>query len=171
VNELTGKKNGINKLVMTGLMIAMVFIATFIPKVPIPGGYLNLGDGMVIFAGYMFGPLAGMISGAFGSALSDVAAGYFIWVPITFVVKGLEGLVAGLFVRKAEGVAITLSSFLTILIMPLGYFVGEWLILSIIDKTLGIASAITNLYFNGLQALACFVLASILIFALKKYKM
>lgn len=160
-----------NKIVMSGLMIALVFVATFLPKIPIPGGYVNLGDGMVIFAGFLFGPLTGLISGAVGSALSDAAGGYYMWIPVTFVVKGIEGLVAGHLVRKSRDALIPVTSLLTIAIMPIGYFVGEWLLLSIIDHTLGWVSAVSNLFFNGLQAAACYVLALVLIFGLKRFKM
>jgi uncharacterized membrane protein len=37
-----------------------------------------------------------LIAGGLGSALADVISGYAVWAPWTLVIKGLEGLIAGL---------------------------------------------------------------------------
>ena len=165
-------KNKTNKLVLSSMMIALVFIATFVTKVPLPGNnYFNLGDGIIVFAGFLLGPIPAMISGAFGSALADYVGGYTMWIPITFIVKGLEGLVAGIIFKKLKDELIPISTFIAMLIMPIGYFLGEWLILSLVDKTLGMVSAISSLITNTVQFFACFILATILIFGLKRFKM
>ena len=35
------------EIVFTGLMTALVFIATFVPHIPIPLGYAHLGDAVI----------------------------------------------------------------------------------------------------------------------------
>lgn len=84
------------------LMSALSFIATFLIIVPLPwtGGYFNLGDAAVILAGLLFGPAIGGISGAIGPTVADVVSGYYIFAPATLVAKGLEGVLAGMVVRK-----------------------------------------------------------------------
>ena len=39
-----------NKITMTAIMSAFVFLATFVPKIPIPLGYAHLGDAAIILS-------------------------------------------------------------------------------------------------------------------------
>lgn len=92
------KDDSVRKLAMNGLMIALVFLATYFTRIPtlLPGGYFNLGDAVIMMAAAFLGPIGGLIAGGIGSAFADLAAGAFIFAPITLVVKGIEGLVVGL---------------------------------------------------------------------------
>lgn len=76
---------------------ALVFIATAIFQLAITAtnGYFNFGEAMVYLAALIGGPLVGLVAGAVGSSLSDIITGYGIYAPGTFVVKGIEGYVAG----------------------------------------------------------------------------
>jgi uncharacterized membrane protein len=92
------KNDSVRKLAMNGLMIALVFLATYFTRIPtfLPGGYFNLGDSIIMLAAAFLGPIGGLSAGGIGSAFADLAAGAFIFAPITLVVKGIEGLVVGL---------------------------------------------------------------------------
>jgi energy-coupling factor transport system substrate-specific component len=82
-------------IAMAGVMLAFVFVMTWLPKVPIgPGGYIHLGDAAIYVASFLFGPIVGTFAAAVGTTLSDLAGGYGAWAPGTFVVHGLQGLVA-----------------------------------------------------------------------------
>ena len=67
-----------------------------------------------------------MLAGGIGSALSDLIGGYFVYVPITLVIKGLVALVSGLIYQKMRHSAKTvmLQSFLAVLrilyLLPVG---------------------------------------------------
>jgi len=78
-----------------GVMIAVVFVATFSVKIPIPGGYIHFGDIAIYFASFIFGPIVGVLAGAIGPTLSDLLS-YPSYAPGTFVIHGLQGLVAGM---------------------------------------------------------------------------
>lgn len=102
------RNNSVKKLAMNGLMIALVFLTTYFTRIPtpLPGGYFNLGDAVIMLAAAFLGPIGGLIAGSIGSAFADLAAGAFIFAPITLVVKGIEGLVVGLLAAnyiKANG--------------------------------------------------------------------
>lgn len=96
------KNDSVRKLAMNGLMIALVFLATYFTRIPtfLPGGYFNLGDAVIMLAAAFLGPVGGLIAGAVGSAFADLAASAAIFAPITLVVKGIEGLVVGLLAAK-----------------------------------------------------------------------
>ena len=98
-----GKTDSLHKvklLVMTGVFAAMACAATMVLVVPSPtGGYMNLGDTIVLLGAYLLGPVYGAIAGGVGSAMADLLAGYAMYVPATLIIKALMGLAAGLLYR------------------------------------------------------------------------
>ncbi len=110
------------KVVLTAIFIALVFVATLIIQIPIPGtnGYVNLGDSFILLSAYFFGPVTGFIAGGFGSALTDIATGYGIWAPFTLVIKGLIGLFMGIYRKKN----ILIIAIVSEVWMVFGYFIG-----------------------------------------------
>lgn len=85
-------------------MAALVAVATFIVQIPNPAtrGYINFGDIMIFVSALTFGPVVGGFAGSVGSAISDVAGGYGYFAPFTFVIKGIEGVIAGLISSRAS---------------------------------------------------------------------
>lgn len=94
--------SNLKKIIMTALFAALACVATMSIRIPTPGtsGYIHPGDAIVILAGIILGPVYGMLAGGIGSALSDLIGGYFVYVPITLVIKGLVALVSGLIYQK-----------------------------------------------------------------------
>ena len=92
----------LKKLVMAALFAALACVATMSIKIPTPGtsGYIHPGDAIVILAGVVLGPAWGFLAGGIGSAMADLLGGYFVYVPITFVIKGLVSLCSALLYRK-----------------------------------------------------------------------
>ena len=77
------------ELTLTAVMSAFVFIATFVPKIPIPLGYAHLGDVAIFIIVVMFGRKVGIMSGCFGSMLADLIGGFPIWIGPTLIIKWL----------------------------------------------------------------------------------
>lgn len=92
----------VKKMTTTALFMALTCIATMIIKLPTPGtgGYVHLGDAFVILSGILLGPVYGAVAGGIGSALADLLGGYFIYVPITLLVKALIALGVGVIYHK-----------------------------------------------------------------------
>lgn len=89
------------KLVLTALTIALVTLVTITVQIPNSvGGYFNLGDSMVFAVALIGGPAAAALAGGVGSALADILSGYASWALPSLLVKGTEGLVAGLLFRR-----------------------------------------------------------------------
>lgn len=86
------------RIALCGVMAAVVFLATQI-KVNTSIGYGNLGDGFILASSFLLGPIA-FFPAAIGSALADIFLGYAVYVPATFFIKGMMGLVAGLILRQ-----------------------------------------------------------------------
>lgn len=90
------------KMIMTGLMTALITIATMVIAVPIPftNGYVHLGDSMIFLAVLILGWKYGAFAAGVGSALADLFLGYVHWVPWTFCIKGIMALVMGFIILK-----------------------------------------------------------------------
>ncbi len=93
----------IKRLTLTGLLTALVAVSTMAIRIPVPatGGYIHPGDGVVLLSGFLLGPIYGAFAAGIGSALSDLLAGYFVYVPATFIIKGATAFLAGLLYRLA----------------------------------------------------------------------
>lgn len=158
--SMTNRKTQIRQIASAGILTALVFIATFVIKIPIPAteGYVNLGDAVILISSFILGPFAA-IPAAIGSALCDLISGYGQYVIPTFVIKGAMGLVAGLFFRAARDGKVSfprrLSAFvLAELIMAGGYFLFESM-----PFMYGMSVAVLSVPFNLLQGLAGIILA------------
>ena len=147
------KRHGyIAAVALSGVTAALIFAATMI-SIPVGTGYLNMGDGMILLCAYLLGPIV-FFPAAVGSALTDLALGYTICIPATFVIKGLLGLVAGIILRKDPVSAPRkVIAFLTAeIIMVGGYFLYEWLLY-------GLAGAAGQVIPNLVQGAAAIVVA------------
>ena len=128
--------NNLKKLILATLFAALSCVATMSIRIPTPGtsGYIHPGDAIVILSGVILGPVWGFLAGGIGSALSDLIGGYFIYVPITFVIKGLVALAAGLLYQKvgknqkSRYIAVILGGVADIILVAGGYFVCEFFI-------------------------------------------
>ncbi|MFA6076093.1 MAG: ECF transporter S component [Negativicutes bacterium] len=89
-------------LALYALFTALVLLATYVLKIPTFNGYAHLGDAVIMAVAVAYSRRAGMICGAFGTALADVFGGYFIWAPFSFIIHGLQGFIVGLIAGRAS---------------------------------------------------------------------
>jgi uncharacterized membrane protein len=128
------KSFGTKQIAASGIMAALVCVATMFFVVPIPAteGYFNIGDAMVMVAAITFGPIVGAFAGGVGAGLADALSGYSYFAPYTFFIKGIEGLLAGLIVasgRRQSSLKIVLAWVVGGLEMVTGYLVAEYFFL------------------------------------------
>jgi uncharacterized membrane protein len=157
------QNNGMRPTIMmtlTAVFVALVFLFTFpfSSLVPVPStqGYYDPGDAMVFIASMTFGPIVGGISGAVGSALSDGLGGFGTFVPFTFMIKGLEGLLVGLIVRRGFVPRNLVIAWLVGGLMVVGgYFLAETYFIAWVfgsSPYTGLAAATGELPINIIQA-------------------
>ena len=157
------------KIVIAALFAALTCVATMIIKIPSPlKGYINLGDCMVLLAGWMRSPFYGYLAAGLGSALADVFSGYTTYAPATFVIKGLMALIAFYgfkFLNNKLGnlPSRIISGIVAEIIMILGYYVFEGFLY-------GFAASLVNIPPNGVQGIAGLIIGVILIKAFEKRK-
>ncbi|MBR3894369.1 MAG: ECF transporter S component [Clostridia bacterium] len=152
----------IKKIVIAALMTALVCVATMIVKIPSPmKGYLNLGDCIVLAAGWILPPGYGFLAAGLGSALADLFSGYAVYVPATFLIKGAMALIAFacfklLNQRLGKLVAQIIGGVLAEIAMVAGYFVFEGFLY-------GFGPSLVNVPANAAQGLAGIVIGTVLI--------
>ena len=82
------------KIITSALMAALVCVATMIIHIPSPlKGYINIGDCVVLLAGWMLSPCYGFLAAGLGSALADLFSGYVTYAPATFIIRAIVPLI------------------------------------------------------------------------------
>lgn len=108
-------------------MTALVCVTTAVVQIPIPLGYMHLGNVMILISGVFFGPVVGLLAGGIGSALADLLTGFAVWALPTLVIKSIMGYAIGRIVWGKENsfsmnaVRTALANLAGIAIMVAGY--------------------------------------------------
>lgn len=165
------KNQKLRKTVFAALFAAIICVATIVVQIPSPAtnGFFNLGDCFVIIAGQLLGVGFGALAAGIGSCLADVFAGYVSFAPGTFVIKAVMGAVVALvykaLAKKNAFAASIVSAIVSEVIMVLGYFGYEGLILKF-----GLG-AVGSIPANIAQGVVAIVLSVAVSAALKKAKL
>ena len=116
----------VKKLTLAGVMAALVFVMTYVPKVPVPvtGGYVHLGDGAIFLSVLLLGPL-GIPAAAVGSCLSDVLGGYLVYALPTMLIKAAVALIAWKIWKEKSWLRAVVAFVLAEAAMVAGYFAFE----------------------------------------------
>lgn len=162
------KNQKLRKTVFAALFAAIICVATIVVQIPTPAtnGFFNLGDCFVIIAGQLLGVGFGALAAGIGSCLADVFAGCVSFAPGTFVIKAVMGAVVALIykalAKKNAFAASIVSAIVSEVIMVLGYFGYEGLILKF-----GLG-AVGSIPANIAQGVVAIVLSVAVSAALKK---
>lgn len=137
------KLNSVSKkLAFTAMMAALCAVATYAIAIPFPSGvgYFNVGDVIVLLAGWMLGPIYGAFAAGIGSMLSDFFLGFVAYMPATFLVKGGVALIGGVLYGlckkciKKESLDFLpriIAGFVSEVFMVAGYFFFEAVVLGL----------------------------------------
>lgn len=162
-------KNTTQKIVMAALLAALCCVATMLIRIPSPfRGYINLGDCIVLLSGFLLPPVYGFLAAGIGSALADLFAGYVVYAPVTFVIKGIMALVAyfgvKLLSKKLPDLpSKILAGIVAELIMVAGYFVFEGCLYGFIPSAV-------NILPNAVQGAVSLILGIFLVKIFEKNK-
>lgn len=155
--------SNLKKIVITALFAALACVATMSIRIPTPGtgGYIHPGDAIVILSGIILGPVWGLLAAGIGSAMADLLGGYFIYVPITFAVKGIVASAAGIIYQrigktsKSRYATVVLGGIADIIFVAGGYFLCE-------IPLYGVSSAAASVPANLIQGISGLIIAFVL---------
>lgn len=156
------RTNQIKNLVFAALLAALACVATLVLTVPSPtGGYMNLGDTVVVLSAYLLGPWWGAAAAGIGSMLADLFAGYPAYAPATLVIKAVMALLAAV-LYKALGKknwAFIVCAVAAEAVMVVGYWLYDGFLMgSVMGAAVGIPSNLVQAAF-GLIASTALALA------------
>lgn len=164
--KTTNKKIETKKMVIAALFAAITLVATLI-KLPVPmtNGYVNLGDCVVLLCGWILGPAYGFIAAGLGSALTDLIYGYVVYIPATFIIKGLMALLAYYIFNYCGKNTFSriISAFIAEVVMVSGYLVFEGFMY-------GFAGSVINIPGNAIQGVFGIIVGIFLIKILQNKK-
>lgn len=124
------------KLVITAMFASMVCVSTLCLQIPSPmGGYVNLGDVLVLMSAFLLGKKYGAAAAGIGSALADLFSGYGIYAPGTLIIKAATAFIAALICEKQSSrlpqtMQRVLAGLIGEIIMVIGYLFYAWFFLS-----------------------------------------
>lgn len=150
-------KNTTRKIVLSSLLAALVCVTTMIVKIPSPlKGYINLGDCVVLLSGWILPLPYAFLAAGIGSALADFFSGYMVYVPATFIIKGLMSVTAWLFLNillKKSGKLTKriIGGIVAEIFMIAGYFLFESILY-------GAVASLVNIPANAVQGVAGLIL-------------
>ena len=154
------------KIVLSALLAALTGVATMIIRVPSPlGGYLNLGDGIVLLCGWLLSPVYGFLAAGIGSSLADILSGYVAYAPATFVIKGCMALLTYGIAKSMRSSPLTaklVGGITAEIVMVGGYLVFESFIY-------GFVPSLVNVPVNALQGLAGLIVGILLVRVFEKH--
>ena len=141
-------------MALTAAFAALACAATMVVKVPSPtGGYMNLGDTVVLLGGYLLGPGWGALAGSIGPALADVLLGAPLYAPATLVIKAVMAALAAVcwqaFGRGRGPLGLALCGVLGELPMVAGYWLYDGVLMgSLAGAAAGIPSNLVQAAFG-----------------------
>lgn len=128
----TASRSTTKELVITGLSIALVFVATCFINIRLPigqGGLIHLGNVPLFLVAIIFGKKIGATAGAVGMGLFDLMGGWTPWAPATFIIVGLMGYTVGWIAEhKNDMMGYILAIVAACAIKIVGYYIAEALI-------------------------------------------
>ncbi len=170
------------KITLTALFAAIICVATVTIRIPIQatGGYIHLGDAFVILAGVFLGSGYGALAAGIGAMLADIMGGYFIYAPVTFVIKALMAVSVWLVsvklyergisdsksqelstpVKPHENIRFFFGGVFAAIINVSGYFIFEWILYG--------TAAILGIPGNLVQGISGLVISVLLYPVIKK---
>ncbi|MBR1744177.1 MAG: ECF transporter S component [Lachnospiraceae bacterium] len=171
------KQTTTGKLTLTALFAAVICVATVTIRIPIAptNGYIHLGDAFVILAGILLGSGYAAVAAGTGAMFADIIGGYFIYAPITFIIKALMAVSVWLiFSRTAEEkyrepslpkqrhetVRCFIGGIAASIINVSGYFIFEWVLYG--------ATALLGIPGNIIQSVSGLVISTLLYPVVKK---
>ena len=146
------------------IMSALVFIATYLIKIPSLNGYTHIGDSMIIISALILGKKKGALAAGLGASLCDLLSGYMQYIIATFFIKAIMVIIICTIVEKLINktkLAWIIGSIIGCTFQVIGYCLVETVMY-------GFAAAIASVPGNIIQSIVGIVLAVVLAAVLEK---
>ena len=159
------KKNIATKdITKIAIMAALVFVTTYLIKIPSLNGYTHIGDSMAILSALILGKKKGALAAGLGAALCDLLSGYMQYIIPTFLIKTIMVLIIATIAENLidkTKFAWIIGSIIGCAFQVFGYGLVETIMY-------GFAAALLSVPANIIQSIVGAVIAMILATVLEK---
>jgi uncharacterized membrane protein len=157
------KKLSAQTVSLLAIMTAVTTVLTLLVRIPFAPtrGYITLADVGVYFSAFALGPVIGGIAAGVGTGLADAIAGYPQWMVLTFIIHGLQAVMAGYIARKGTLPLMIAGWAVGAIIMIAGYFAAG-------AALYGAGPAAAEIIGNAGQVVAGGLIGIPLVFAVRK---
>ncbi|MCR5559530.1 MAG: ECF transporter S component [Schwartzia sp.] len=159
-SPISESKISTKELCLCAAMSTIVFLTTFIPKIPIPLGYAHMGDAAVFLIVMLIPKRPALLAAAIGSALADLIGGFYLWIAPTILIKFIMAYIVYVIARprtNTPGIAKAAFAFTAAALwMTLGYVAFGALLYDSIAA--GLASAYGLLAKSAVNIIAALLL-------------
>lgn len=158
------KRSQTKLLVLTAVFTAFTAVCTAFVSFPVltNGGYIHIGDAIILLASAVLPTPYAVFVGAVGGAMGDIILGSAVWAPFTLVIKALLALCIS---KKTDKIICSrnLLGFIPVfLITTVGYYLSEALLFSNYITPLG------SIWGNAVQAIGSIIIFTAVAIAFDK---
>ena len=156
--------NNVNNLVIAAFFAAIIFLTTYLIKVPIITGYGHIGDTFIYLAACILPSAYACSAAAIGAALADGIGGYPLYIIPSVIIKALTAL---MFTSKSQKIISKRNFFAfipSIVLCAGGYYISEVILYQ------SFVSPVASLPRNIAQPVLSLILFTLIGFALDKSK-
>lgn len=89
----------VRKLCEGAILMALVFVVTRFIQIPIPLGYFNVGNSVILLGCLLASPVEGIIAASVGSALADLTS-FPVYTLPTLIIKAIMPLLYYIITKK-----------------------------------------------------------------------
>ena len=171
------KELDIRSIVLTGLMTALVYISTVMFLIPIPTGFIHLGDFTIFVSVLLLGTKRAVFASGIGMFLVNILSGAFHWAPFTLVIKGSMALISGYIIDKKGSsyktcfiAFVSASIFMVIGYFFAGIFVASFFMENVEDIEASLIFAMAGIFPNIIQVSAAVFIAMPMVKVIQKLK-
>ncbi len=156
-------KDHVKKLTTASVFAAVIFLAVWLIRIPLPNGFAHAGDA-IVFSLMLFLPLGyGCAAAAIGAVIADIASGYAIYAPFTFIIKPLCLIVFALFKKnKSHIVRYAVPALIAAVLNAALYFAADGILY-------GVPGALASLPGNLTQGAVSVILFFVINIVSNKY--
>ena len=161
---MSNKSINTKDITKIAIMASLVFVATYLIKIPSLNGYTHIGDSMVILSAFILCKKKGALAAGLGAALCDLLSGYMQYIFPTFFIKAIMVLIICTVVQSLINktkFAWILGSIIGCAFQVVGYCLVETILY-------GFAAALASVPTNIIQSIVGIALAVVLSTVLEK---
>ncbi len=117
------------ELARTAILTAIVFVSMYVTKIEVVKSVMHIGSLAIVVISLTFSRKEAVFASAIGASIFDLVSGFVIFIPFTFVARGLLSLIVS-YVKEKSLVMQLIAAFVGGVLTILIYYVANLILYS-----------------------------------------